>query len=86
MKEMREGYYNKLKNRLFGCLCEREAEREWEANLDSILVELMGMSEEQKTINFYIIYYKLSSCRYLSFKYFRKTIFEVMNLLGRDSL
>lgn len=83
MEVMREGYYNKLKNRLFGCLCEREADREWESNLDAILIELMGLPEEQKSINFYIIYYKLSSCRYLSYKYFRKTIFDVMSLLGK---
>lgn len=83
MQEYKEGYYNKLKNRLFGCLCEREAEREWESCLDSILIEMMGFPEAERGISFYTIYYKLSSCRYLSYKYFRKTIFDVMGMLGR---
>jgi hypothetical protein len=75
----REGYVNKLKNKLFGCLCEREKNGEWEAYLDSILIELQGI--DNKSIDFYTIYYKLSSCRYLSYKYFRKTIFDVMNII-----
>ena len=83
MKAMEEAYANKLKNRLFGCLCEREAEGEWEANLDAILIELMGLPEESRGINYYIIFYKLSSCKYLNYKYFRKTIFDVMNLIGK---
>jgi hypothetical protein len=78
-----EGYRNKLKNRVFSMLCELEKDGEWEAFLDSILVELMGLSEEYKTINFYIIWYKLSSMRYLNYKYFRKTAFDVMNLLSK---
>lgn len=84
MKAVEEAYINKLKNKLFGCLCERESGRDWEPFLDSILIELMGWEENKKTIDYYIIFYKLSSCRYLSFTYFRKTIFDVMNLLGRN--
>lgn len=78
-----EGYTNKMKNKLFGCLCERENGREWESYLDSILVELAGVPEESRTIEFYTIYFKLSSCRYLSYKYFRKTIFDIMSSLDR---
>ena len=37
-----EGYNNNLKNRLFGLLCEREKEGEWEKFLDSIVIELMS--------------------------------------------
>lgn len=81
VKEMQEGYLNKLKNKLFGCLCEREKNAEWEAFLDSILVELQGIPESSRSIDFYVIYYKLNSCRYLSYKFFRKTIFDVMNIL-----
>lgn len=76
-----EGYNNKLKSRLFGLLCEYEKEREWEKFLDSILIELMGYPEEKRTINYYILFYKLSSLRYLNFKYFRSTIFACMNLV-----
>ena len=77
------GYSNKLKSRLFSCLCERETEGEWEANLDAILIELMAYPEEKRTIHYYTIFYKLSSCRYLSYKYFRKTIFDVMSILSK---
>jgi hypothetical protein len=84
MNAVSEGYNNKLKNRLFSCLCERESEGEWEACLDSIIIEFMGVPEKERTINYYIIFYKLNSCKYLSYKYFRKNIFEVMSLLGKD--
>lgn len=78
-----EGYNNKLKNRLFGLLCEYEKNREWETFLDSILIELMGFPEEKKTINYYEIFHKVSSLRYLSYPYFRKTIFDCMGLLSK---
>lgn len=81
--ETKEGYSNKLKNRLFGLLCEREKNRDWEKFLDSILIELMGYPEEEKTINYYSIFYKLSSLRFLSYEYFRTTIFDCMSLIGR---
>ena len=38
---MNEAYTNKLKNKLFGLLCEREKNREWETFLDSIILELL---------------------------------------------
>ena len=83
MDAAQEAYYNKIKNALFSCLCERESHGEWEAKLDAILIELMGIPESQKTINYYKVFYKLSTCRYLDFKYFRKTIFDAMTLLGK---
>lgn len=82
-KDIKEAYNNKLKNRLFGLLCEFEKEREWEKFLDSILIELLGYPEEEKTINYYTLFYKLSSLRYLNYKYFRSTIFDAMNLVDK---
>nr|DAZ11235.1 MAG TPA: hypothetical protein [Caudoviricetes sp.] len=81
---MKEAYDNKLKNKLFGLLCEFEKGREWEKFLDSILIELQGFDEEEKTINYYILYHKLSSLRYLRYEYFRTTIFDCMGLIGRN--
>jgi hypothetical protein len=78
---IQEAYNNKLKNKMFGLLCEFEKGREWEKFLDSILIELLGYSDEEKTINYYILYYKLSSLRYLRYEYFRTTIFDCMNLV-----
>lgn len=72
-----------MKKRLYGLLREREKDGEWEKFLDTILIELEGYNESSKTIDYYTLYAKLSSCRYLSFKYYRKTIFECMNLFDR---
>ena len=72
-----------MKNRLYGLLREREKDGEWEKFLDTILIELMGYKNYNKTIDYYTLFSKLSSCRYLSYKYYRKTIFECMNLFDR---
>jgi hypothetical protein len=80
-KSLQEGYNNKLKNKLFGLLCEFEKGREWEKFLDSILIEVIGIPEEQRTINYYILFYKLASLRFLKYEYFRTTIFDSMQLL-----
>ncbi len=80
---VKEGYTNTLKNKLFGLLCEYEKGREWEKFLDSILIELLGFDEEEKTINYFRLYYKISSLRYLRYEYFRSTIFDCMSLLSR---
>lgn len=81
--DLEEGYNNKLKNKLFGLLCEFEKNREWEKFLDAILIELYGFPEERRTINFYILYFKINSLRYLNYKYFRSIIFDCMNILGK---
>jgi len=79
----KEAYVDKMKKKLYGLLREREKNGEWEKFLDTILIELIGYSDSSKTINYYTLYTKLSSCRYLSYKYYRKTIFECMNLFDR---
>ena len=84
MDSVKEGYYNKLKNKLFGLLCEYEKNRDWEKFLDSILIEMIGFPQEQKTINYYILFHKLSSLRYLRYDYFRTTIFDCMGLVGKE--
>lgn len=81
--QVKEGYDNKLKSKLFGLLCEREKGREWERFLDSIVIELMGYPEELKTINYYILCYKISTLKYLSWTYFRSTIFDCMDLVSK---
>ena len=75
-----DGYKNKLKGRLYGLLCEREKDGEWEKFLDSIIIELDGLGAN--SINWWPLLGKLKSLRYLSYEYFRKTIFECMNLVG----
>ena len=81
--EFFEGYKNKLKDRLFGSvLCEREKNGEWEKALDSIIIELMGLEKQCSSINYQALMFKLFSLRFLSFHYFRKTVFECMNLIN----
>lgn len=76
------GYYNKLKGRLYGLLCEKEKEGTWEKLLDTIICELIGFQDIYKTINYWTLIGKLSSLKYLSYIYFRKTIFDCINLVN----
>ena len=64
-----EAYLNKLKNKYFGLLCEREKNRDWEKFLDSIIIELSGFPEENKTINWIELMNKTNSLRYLDYDY-----------------
>ena len=74
-----DSYKNKLKGRLYGLLCEKEKDGEWEKFLDSIIIELEGLGSN--SINWWPLIGKLSSLRYLSYDYFRKTVFECISLL-----
>ena len=82
-KQVKEAYDNKLKSKLFGLLCEREKGRDWEKFLDSILIELMGYEEEERTVNYYTLYHKLSTLKYLRYEYFRGAIFDCMDLISK---
>ena len=73
----------KIRSELFGLLCEYEKNRNWERFLDSILIELLDVEDDKKTPTYYKLYSKLSSLRYLSYKYFRATIFDCMNLVTK---
>lgn len=75
------GYKHKLKGRLFGLLCEREKGGEWEKFLDSIILEIRGLGAN--SINWWPLMGKLNMLHYLSYEYFRKTVFECMNLIGK---
>ena len=75
------GYRNKLKGRLYGLLCEKEKNGDWEKFLDSILIELEGLGAS--SINYWAVIGKLSSLPRLNYDYFRRTIFECMNLFDR---
>lgn len=79
---VKEACDNKLKSQLFGLLCEYEKDRNWEPFLDSIIIELLGYEEDRKTINYYRLLHKITSLRYLSYRYFRTTIFDCMSLIS----
>lgn len=82
MTLLEEGYNNRLKNKLFGLLCEFEKNGEWESFLDSIIIELNGIPKEEQTINYLTLMHKINTLRYLKYEYFRKTIFDCMNLIS----
>lgn len=75
-------YGDKLKGKLFGLLKEREKRGEWENFLETIIIELIGLEKQLASINYYTLMAKLSSLKFLRYSYFRKTIFECMNLIG----
>ena len=75
-----DGYKNKLKGRIYGVLCEKEKNGEWEKFLDSIIIELEGLGAD--SINWWALMGKLHSLKHLSYTYFRNTIFECINLVG----
>ena len=80
VEETFDGYKNKLKGRLYGLLCEREKDGEWEKFLDSIMIELQGLGAN--SINWWPLMGKVNMLRYMSYEFFRKTIFECINLVG----
>ena len=81
---VKDALSERLKSQLYGLLCEYEKDRDWVAFLDSIIIELMGFPEEEKTPSYYVLFHKVSSLRYLSYKYFRTTIFDCMNLISKE--
>ena len=83
MSKISVEYTKRLRNKLYGVLCEREKGREWEKFLNSIIIELQGVDEEQKTLDYYVLMYKLNSCRFLDYKYFRTTVLECLGLFDR---
>lgn len=82
-EEAKKACNEKLKNQFFGLLCEYEKNGEWEKFLDAIIIELLGYEEDRKTIDYYKLMHKANSLRYLSYRYFRVTIFDCMNLCAR---
>lgn len=78
-----EGYLNQFKNKLYGLLCEREKNGEWEKFLNSLLIELQGFDDSHKNINYYKLSHNMNSLRFVRYEYFRATIFECMGLLSK---
>lgn len=76
-------YKNKLKNRLFGLLCEYEKKREWEKFLDTIIIELMGIPQEEQNAAYEHLFHNINTLRYLSYDYFRSTVFDCMSLVDK---
>ena len=84
---MEENYAAKkrdnYKNKIYGLLCEREKEGSWEQFLENILLDLANIKEENRSYEYYELVSKLSFCKYLSYKYYRKILFECIRLVDR---
>lgn len=76
-------YKAKLKSRFFGLLCEYEKDREWQKFLDTIMIELLGFNEEEKTSAYYQLLHNTNTLRYLNYNFFRSTIFDCMTLVDK---
>lgn len=85
MDEVSSAYKNKLKNKLFALLCEREKNGEWESFLNNLYIEIFGNKNFLRTINYLELQAKMGALRYLDYPYFRSTIFDCMSLLGEEN-
>ena len=86
MDDFFNAYRNKLAGNLYGLLCERENKGKWEEYLDSIYLEFVGLEKELDSINYWKIRAKMGSLRYLTYYFFRKTIFECISLTNTLSI
>ena len=84
MDKVTAGYRNKLKNKLFALLCEKEKNGDWENFLNNLYIEIFGSKHFLKTINYLELQAKMSALRYLDYPYFRSTIFDCMSLIGDE--
>ena len=84
MDAVSSAYINKLKNKLFALLCEREKDGEWENFLNNLYIEIFGNKNFIRSINYLELQAKMGALRYLDYPYFRSTIFDCMSLLGDE--
>lgn len=70
-----------LKKKIYNILKLKESGGNWEVVLDEVLCLLLDA--KNKNSSYYRIYGKLSSCRYLEYKYFRSFIFDAIGELTR---
>ena len=78
-----KAYKERFKSRLFGLLCEYEKDREWKRFLDTIMIELIGFAPEERNEAYWHLSHNLNTLRYLSYDYFRSTIFDCMTLVDK---
>lgn len=80
--ETAEGYKNKLTNKLYGLLCEREKKNgNWKSFLENLQREVLGLQEVFTSINYWELLAKISVLKVLNYEEFRATIFECMDLI-----
>lgn len=83
MNSFENGYKNRLTDRVFKLIPLREDRAEWLPYLDSLLIELAGLQERYPSINMHEIISKLAIAKFLSWKYYKKSVFECCTLIGK---
>lgn len=76
---------NRLTNQLWKLIPMRENHENWENQIDTVLVELVGLNKIlYNNEKFLILLSKLEGLKdaEVEFKTYRKTVFETMSLLG----
>lgn len=75
---------NRLTNQLWKLIPMRENEEDWENQLQTVIIEIVGLGEILcKNENFLVLVSKLEGLKKveLEFKTYRKTVFETISLL-----
>lgn len=72
----REGYSNYLKGKYFGILKDCEKKKDYEALIDSLLIELYSALKDYDSININKLYSRTAALRFLKYKYLRETILK----------
>ncbi len=81
--EIFEKNVTRLTNQMWKLIPMRENEEDWEKQLDTVLVEIVGLNELFFSPNFLQILAKLEGLRSeeIEFGIYRKTVFECISLL-----
>lgn len=76
-----QGYANYLKGKLYGILQDCEKGKNYDGLLESLQSDLIGALEEYDSIQMVNLFHKISSLKFLKYKYFRKTVMDCMKLI-----
>ena len=67
MDAVSSAYRNKLKNKLFALLCEKEKNGEWESFLNNLYIEIFGNKNFLRTINYLELQAKMGALNTLKY-------------------
>lgn len=80
--EVYKKHAEKLKNKLYKILCDKEEGKPWESQRNSFLIIIYGTTKEL-SVDVMELVAKLGALHILNDEYFKKTIFESMNLIDK---
>ena len=76
----------RLSNQIWKLIPMRENEENWKKQLDTVINEIAGLNEIFLSLDYLILLSKLEGLRVINsdFSFFRKTIFEALELLNLE--